>query len=87
MKENRENKNLPFVLLEYIQFEQLIKMYRAVCRIKQIEEGLAWWKFAKRYDMCKARKGSQSQRALKARGARFHNGIDIREQEARLEEE
>ena len=41
MKENRENKNLPFVLLEYIQFEQLIKMYRAVCRIKQIEEGLA----------------------------------------------
>ena len=44
MKENRENKNLPFVLLEYIQFEQLMysmKMYRAVCRIKQIEEGLA----------------------------------------------
>lgn len=62
MKENRENKNLPFVLLEYIQFEQLIKMYRAVCRIKQIEEGLAWWKFAKRYDMCEARKGSQSQK-------------------------
>ena len=37
--------------------------------------------------MCKARRALKARGLSEPEGARVHNGIDIREQEARLEEE